>query len=741
MPEPRAAVGKPLERTDGTLKVTGRARYAAEFDTPGLAHAVIVTSTVARGRVTGYDTAAAEKAPGVLAVVTPKTAPPLKPVPGRELFPKAKQLPLELRPPLADDRVYHFGQAVAVVVADTFERASAAAALVRVAYAVETPALGAARAEGFEPESFAGREELQYRRGDAAKALAGAVVRVEATYRTPVEHHHPIEPAATVAEWKDDALALHDSSRWVHATRKVLAGVFGLPAEQVRVVAPFVGGAFGSKGFTWQHNILAAAAAKVVGRPVKLVLTRRQMATLAGHRPETTQTVALGAAKDGALVALRHATTSTTSPLSDFVEPCGTLSKHLYACPAVAVAHRAVRVNRSSPIFMRAPGEAGGTFALEVAMDELAVALGMDPVELRLKNHADGDEEKGLPWSSKHLKECYRRGAERFGWAKRDPRPRSMRDGRLLVGWGMATAAYPGVRAEAKASVRVAADGRAVASSAAHEIGNGAYTVFTQLAADALGLSVEKVRFELGDSALPFAPAAGGSQTTATVGSAVLAAAEAGKTELAKLAVADQKSPLFGLKPDDLAARDGKLVAKADAAKGDTFAEVLTRAGKKDIRAEASAGPGEEKEKFSFLSTGAHFVEVTIDPDLPRVRVTRVVGVFDPGKVLNPRTARSQLLGGVVMGLGAALTEETAYDPRGVAATPDLEGYLVPTAADAPAVDVSFVDEPDFAFNPTGGRGLGELGITGIAAAVANAVFHATGKRLRDLPITPDKLL
>ena len=735
------ALGRPLDRADGPLKVAGRARYAAEFNPAGLAHAVVVTSRVARGQVTGYDTAAAEAMPGVLAVVTPRTAPPMRPVPGHELFPKGKP-PLELRPPLADDRVHHFGQAVAVVVADTFERATAAAAHVRVAVAAAEPTLDPARADGFEPESFAGREELQYRRGDAAAALAGAEVTVAVTYRTPVEHHHPIEPAATVAAWDGDSLTLHDSSRWVRATRKVAAGVFGLPADRVRVIAPFVGGAFGSKGFTWQHNLLAAAAAKVVGRPVKLVLTRAQMATLAGHRPETVQTVALGATRAGRLVAIRHATTSTTSPVADFVEPCGTLSKHLYACPAVAVTHRVVRVNRSSPVFMRAPGEAAGLFALESAVDELAHALGTDPVELRLRNHADRDEEKGRPWSSKHLAECYHRGAERFGWAKRDPRPRAMRDGRLLVGWGMATAAYPGIRDKAGARVRVTADGRAVAASAAHEIGNGAYTVLAQVAADALGLPADRVRFELGDTALPFAPAAGASQTTATVGSAVIAAAAAAKAKLANLAAADRASPLFGLAADDVVARDGKLVAKADAAKADAFTDVLRRAGLAGVAAEASAGPGEEKQKFSFLSTGAHFVEVAVDPDLPRVRVRRVVGVYDPGKVLNPKTARSQFLGAVLMGLGAALLERTVYDPRGGAVvTPDLEGYLLPVAADAPEIDVSFVDEPDPVFNPTGGRGLGELGITGLAAAVANAVFHATGKRVRDLPITPDKLL
>jgi len=728
---------------DGTAKVTGRASYAAEHHPAGVVHAVVVTSTIARGRVTGYDTAAAENLPGVLAVITARSAPKMNPVPGRELFPKGDP-PIELRPPLADDKVHHFGQAVAVVVADTFERAAAAAAAdrVRVAYAAEEPTLDPAKGARDKPETFAGREELQHRRGDVDEALGRADTKVEVTYRSPVEHHHPVEPAACVAEWTDGALTLHDSSRWVHAVRKVAAGVFGLTPDKVRVVCPFVGGAFGSKGFTWQHDLLAAAAAKAVGRPVKLVLTRAQMATLAGHRPEAVQAVALGATKDGKLTALRHATTSTTSPLAAFVEPCGTLSKHLYSCPTVDVSHRVVRLNRSSPVFMRAPGEAAGTFALESAMDELANALGLDPVDLRLRNHADRDEEKGRPWSSKHLRECYRRGAERFGWAKRDPKPRSMRDGRLLVGWGMATAAYPGIRAEASASIRLSADGLAEVKCAAHEIGNGAYTVLTQIAADALGLPADRVRVELGDTALPFAPAAGASQTTATVGSALIAAADAVRVKLVGLAAADRRWPLFDVPADGAALAGGKLVAKDNPAKADGYGDILRRAGQMEISAEVSVKPGEEKEKFSFLSTGAQFVEVKIDPDLPRVRVTRVVGVYDPGKVLNPRLARSQFLGGITMGLGAALLERTVYDPRrGSVVTPDLEGYLVLVNADAPEIDVSFIDEPDYAFNPTGGRGLGELGITGLAAAVANAVFHATGRRVRDLPITLDHLL
>lgn len=734
-------LGQPLDRADGVAKVTGRAKFAADFDAPGLAHAIIVTSLIARGRATLYDTAAAERSPGVLAVLTPKTVPPLRPVPA-DLLP-VKRPPIELRPPLADDTIHHFGQAVAVVVADTLEQAHHAASRVRVSYETEPPVLTPGQAErtAFEPETFAGRDELQVTRGDVPAGLRAAAVRVEATYHTPVEHHHPLEPSAAVAVWAGDALTVHDSSRYVHGAKKVMAAVLGLAADKVRIVAPFVGGAFGSKGFTWQHDLLAAVAAKAVGRPVKLALTRPQMATLAGHRPETVQALALGAAKGGGLTAVRHATTSTTSPVADFVEPCGTLTKHLYACPSVAVSHRVVRLNRSSPVFMRAPGELPGTFALESAMDELAEKLGLDPVGLRLTNHADRDEEKDLPWSSKHLKECYRRGAERFGWAKRAPKPRATRDGKWLVGSGMATAAYPGVRGAARATVRLRSDGTAVAASAGHEIGNGAYTVLAQVAADVLGLPAAKVRFDLGDSALTVAPAAGASQTTATVGTAVVNAAREVTAKLAGLATADRASPLFGVAADRVALRDGKLVSTADGTKAEPIAAVLRRAGRDEIEAEGSSAPPKDP-KFAVMSFGAHFVEVRVDPEFGTVRVARVVGVFDPGRVLNPKAARSQIVGGVVMGLGAALLEQTVYDPRtGRPATADLADYLVPVNADVPPIDVSFIDEPDYRFNPTGGRGLGELGITGIAAAVANAVYHATGTRVRRLPITCDRLL
>ena len=742
MPDHRPPLGRPADRVESAAKVTGRAKYAADFAPPSLAYAVIVGSPVARGRVTGYDLAAAEKSPGVLAVLTPPNRLPMNPVPGKELFPKGVP-PVELRPPLADEVVHHAGQAIAVVVADTFERATHAASLVRVTYRAEPPVttVEAATGTAFRPETFAGKDELQTARGDA-NALAGAATRLEQSYRVPVQHHHPIEVCAAVAAWAGDELTLHDTSRNLRDARNVAAAVFGLPKAAVRVLCPFVGGAFGSKGYTFQHDLLAAAAARVVGRPVKLVLTRRQMATLAGHRPETRQTLALGAAEDGKLTAVAHATTSTTSTVADYAEPCGAMTNKMYSCANVTTSHQVVRLNRSSPIFMRGPGEFEGSFALESALDELSYGLGIDPVELRLRNHADRDEGKGLPWSTRHLKECYRRGAAAFGWAGRNPTPRSNRDGHWLVGTGMATAAYPANRDAASASVRLTADGGAVGRAIAHEIGNGAQTVLARIAAAALELPAEVVRFELGDSSLPEAPGAGGSRTTATVGPAVMAAAAAVVAKLARVAVADRRSPLFGLAPDAVTVRGGRLVSRADAAKSDPFAAVLSRANLKGIEAEAHSAPGGEAKEFSFLSTGAVFVEARVDADLGAVRVSRVVGVYDPGAVLNPKAARSQVLGGVVMGLGATLSEGTAYDARsGRPVNPDLGDYHVAVFADIPTIDVAFVNEPDPRFNPTGARGVGEIGITGVAAAIANAVFHATGKRVRDLPITPDKLL
>ncbi len=740
-------VGQPHDRVDGRLKVTGAAKYAAEFNVPGLVHAYAVESTISKGKITAVDTAAAEKAPGVLAILTHLNAPKLKEATSDMM---TGGIRLELRNPLVDDVISYGGQHVALAVAETFEQARHAARLIRFTYAAERPALTPADVPGTgqQPPENNG-DKIQVTKGDVAAALrAAGGTRVAATYGTPTETHNPIEPAATVAHWTAaDRLVLYDASQYVKGVQAILAETFNLPRENVRVVNPFVGGGFGCKAGFSNHTVLPAMPARVVGRPVKLPLTRSSMFSVLGHRTMTSQTLTLAAEDDGRLRAVRHATDCVTSPLGQFVEGCGvTTTNVLYASPAIEFGHTVYTVNTGQPSFMRAPGECPGTFAVESAMDELAVALRMDPVQLRLVNYAEKHPVSGKPWSTKFLRDAYRVGAERFGWDQRTPEPRSMRDGNLLVGMGMATALYPGYKMAAQARVRLAADGTVLAQSATHEIGTGAYTTFTQITAEAVGVPVEKVRFELGNTDLPFAWAAGGSSSTATVGHAIHEAAKALHAKLGALAVLDPRSPLRGLNPQTLEmVAPGRLGVKGDPAKSDGFTDLLARAGQDSLEGDGAfkpAKPNEHEEGVVFQSFGAHFVEVAVDPDLPRVQVRRVVSVMDCGRIINPKTARSQVMGGVVMGLGMALAEETVYDrATGLPVTRNLADYHVPVHADVVSVEPFFVGEPDYQFNPMGARGVGEIGITGVAAAVANAVFHATGKRVRDLPITPDKLM
>jgi xanthine dehydrogenase YagR molybdenum-binding subunit len=715
------SVGRPLDRVDGRAKVTGAAQYAAEVRLPDMAYAVLVTSTIARGRIIGVETEPARRVGGVHAVLTHENAPRLR-EPDRGDPHAARGGALgERSVPLAGADVHFAGQPVAVVVAETLEQAEHAASLVRVRYAPERPVLqiADAMATAARPDRYQG-EPLQHRRGDPDAALrAEGTVRIERTYTTPVETHVAMEPGAAVASWADGMLTVYDATQWVLGVRATLAEMFGLAPERVRVHCPFTGGAFGSKGQQWPHVVLAAMAARVTGRPVKLVLTRAQTFTGMGHRPPTVQTVTLAATAEGRLTAIRHATVQPTSPLTDYIESCalGT-SAVLYACPNVDLPHTLVRVNVAAPTYMRAPGEAPGTFAIECAMDELAEALALDPLELRLRNYAERDPASGRPWSSKHLRECYALGAERFGWARRTPAPGSMRDGGLLVGWGMATAVYPANRWPASASVRLFDDGCAVVRSATHDLGTGSYTVFAQVAADALGLPAERVAFELGDTAFPPAPLSAGSNSAASVSEAIVAAARAVRGKVSALSA-------FAGAPAD----------------GAPFADVLKAAGVPSVDASASVPGADDGGPVTFESFGAQFCEVAIDPVLPRVRLRRVVSVHDVGRVLNHKLARSQIMGGVVMGAGMALMEHTVYDPRsGRPVTDNLADYHVPVCADIGAIEVDFIEHPDTRFNTLGCRGLGEIGITGVAAAIANAVYHATGRRVRDLPMTPDIL-
>lgn len=731
------AIGQPWSRVDGRATVTGTALYSGDRSLPGMVHAALVQSTVAHGRIAEINAEAARSAPGVLHVMTQQNRPPLKPAP--EAF--TKDFPAERRAPLADDVIHYAGQHIALIVAETLEQAEASAMLLQVKYETKTPKLTPLETldESYTPDHFATNteEKLQSVRGDVAHEREGT--RVGHEYRTPVVTHNPIEMAATVAQWNGDELVLFDSTRWLDGERKVLAHMLNMPETKIRILCDFVGGAFGSKSFLWQHVALVALAARVVQQPVKLMLTRRQMFTSVGHRPKTYQTVKLAADGRGSLQTVEHHTLSETSPIAHFVEPAAVMARNLYRCQNVAISHRVAPVNIATPCFMRAPGEAAGMFALESEMDAMAVALGIDPLELRLRNYAEIDEQEQRPWSSKHLHACYEQGARRFGWERRNPQPGSMRRGSFRVGWGTATAAYPGRRSPAAVRAVAGRDGRIVFSSATHAVGTGTATAMVQVAASALGVPAERIEFRLGDSAFPEAPVTGGSQTTASVGPALQAAAETLRAKIVAMAVADPASPLQRKDTGQVSMERGTLAASG--AQEDYLA-LLGRMSEPQLEVEAQSGPGEEKKQFTFMSFGAHFAEVLVDMELCQVHVSRWTGVFDPGRVLNAKTSRSQVLGGILFGLGMALFEETVYDGRsGGVLNPDLSEYLVATNPDAPEFDISFVNEPDMHFNPLGVRGVGELPITGAPAAIANAIYHATGKRFTQLPIRPEMLL
>ncbi len=731
-------VGRPVDRVDGRAKVTGAARYAADAPVPAPLHAVIVQSTIARGRIVAFDDAATLAVPGVVLLLTHRNAPrvPVLPFDFVTPLPVAEQLA-----PLQEPGVAYDGQHVAAVVAETLEAAREGAARLRIAYERVEPELDAERAREVDaPEQWFG-SDAQPRRGEPESAYAASDVRIDATYVTPAEAHNPMEPSATVAEWRDGDLVVHESTQWVRGTRAVLAKSFELDESRVRVISPFVGGGFGCKGFFWPHTLIAAMAAKLAGRAVKLVLTREQMFSSCGYRTRTRQRVRAGATRDGRLQALLHDVLGASSRVGTFVETAGGATEMLFDVPNVAVTHRVARLDVPTPTAMRAPGETPGTFALGCALDELAYACGLDPLEVLRRNHAVSDPSSGLPFSSKHLLECYERGAEAFGWSDRARGLRATRDGNELVGVGVATATFPALRFAAEARVTIGADGTIDVASATHDIGTGMYTILAQIAADALGVDPAAIRVRIGDSSFPNAPVAGGSMSSASVGPAVHGAAERARRQAVAIATSAGPSPLHGLRPDDVEVRDGVLRARDDPSRAVAFADVV-RLGGGAIECTAGAAPGDEGERFSFHSFGAQFIEVRVDAELGRARVSRALGVFDCGRILNPKTARSQMLGGIVWGIGMGLLEETVRDARaGAVVTNNLADYHVPVNADVRNVDVLFVEEPDYRLNPLGVRGVGEIGLTGVAAALANAVYHATGVRVRDLPIVPEKLL
>ncbi|KAB0675837.1 xanthine dehydrogenase family protein molybdopterin-binding subunit [Aureimonas leprariae] len=730
-------VGAPISRIDGPLKVKGQARFAAEVPMEGLVYAALAYSTVPKGRIAALDTGAAEAAAGVVLVMTHLNAPRMKQVP---LFMTAEKAAggIDL-PIMQDERIHWNGQPIAVVLAETQEQADHAASLVTAAYAVEpaTTSFATAKAKGTTPGLFMG-QPLKTAVGDAEAALASAPHKVDAVYTTPRHNHNPIELHAVTLAWSGDELRIHDATQAVAHEAWSLAQVFGIDEGQVRVTSPYVGGGFGSKTL-WDHQVLAAAAAKLAGRPVRLMLSREGVYRVVGGRTVTEQRVALGAKEDGAFEAVIHTGTVAMSPHNNLPEPFILATKGAYASRTFKLDVETTALDMLANTFMRAPGEAVGTFALECAVDELAVELGMDPIELRIRNEPEKDPIEGTPFSSRHIVEAYRAGAERFGWAKRAA-PGTRREGEWLVGMGCATATYPYYRMPGGAArIVLTRDGRATVSIAAHEMGMGTATVNTQVAAERLGLPMEAVTFAYGDSSLPGAVLAGGSQQTAAIGASVIAAQRELATELLKLAGND--TPLAGLSVDEVEARDGGLGSIVDPGRFETYASILARAGREDVTVEAEGAQPLETMHWSMHSYGAMFAEMRVNTVTGEVRVSRFLGSFDCGRILNSKTAASQFRGGIIMGLGLALMEETQFDERsGRIMNPSLAEYHVPVHMDVPPIEVIWTDIPD-PHTPMGAHGVGEIGITGVGAAVANAVFNATGKRIRDLPITLDKLM
>jgi xanthine dehydrogenase YagR molybdenum-binding subunit len=733
-------VGQPILRVDGRLKVTGAARYTADIPLEGAAHAAIVYSTIANGRTVSIDTAAAEKAPGVLVVLTHRNMPRMNPVPWSHLRPQGQTYL-----PLQDDRIHYAGQPIALAVAATLDQATYAGTLIKASYEKHAPAvfdLRTAKEDAVEPAQR--MWPLASLVGDPDKAIRDAAVKIERTYTMPDRHHNPMEPHATLAVWHDaGTLTLYDSTQMVVGTRKLTSLVLGVPEEKINVVCEFLGGGFGGKSWSWPHTLLAALAAKVVNRPVRVQLTRAQMYSMVGHQAATVQTIALGADRDGRLRGIRHDSVNPTSVFDDYVEYAALASRHLWrASGGISTSHRVVHVNRNSPVVLRAPMEAQGHFALESAMDEVAYATGVDPVELRLRNDTDTDPHSGRPFSTRALRECLTKGAARFGWDKRTPEPRSMRDGRYLIGQGVAAAIFTHWRWPGKARVTLNGDGSALAEAAAHDIGTGTYTVMTQIAADALGMAPDRVTVRLGDTRLPESHPAIGSATVPNATAAVMLAARAARDKAVELALTGRDAPFAGAASEDVVVADGRL-ALAKTNLNITYAELLARNGLSRLVGDGDYVPVEEvngpKAIFSF---SAVFAEVSVDPDLGLVRLNRFVGAYDAGRIINPKTARSQAIGGIIWGVGQALLEQSETDPAsGQFTNRNYSGYLTPTNADIPELDVLFVGGFDEEASPLGAKGLGELTAVSVAPAITNAVYHATGKRIRDLPITLEKLL
>jgi xanthine dehydrogenase YagR molybdenum-binding subunit len=736
-PKPVKQLG---HRYEGIAKVTGKIKYAAEFSHPfpkaDLAYAYIVQSTIPSGTVVSIDRVAADRAPGVIAILTPFNAPRLSQAPPQP--PARRNLSL-----LQDTSVSYNGQPVAVVVAKSLNEAKAAAAMLELKYAEKVAQIGLKERVGEArwPKN-PGKEPAGNHRGDLQAGFSKSAVIIENTYITPIQHHSPMEPHGTIAWWEGEKLNVYDATQYISGVKSSLAKTLNIPVDYVHVMNPVVGGGFGSKGSMWSHVPLCAMAAKVTGKPVKLVMEREQMFGPVGGRPSTINKIKLGASSEGKLLAMQHDVVMNASVLEDFVEHAEGPTKDLYMSEANSVSAKVVDVNLGVSTFMRAPGEAPGTAVLEIAMDELAEKLQMDPLKLRLVNYADKDPSHDRPWSNKHLRECYQQAAERFGWSKRNATPATRTEGNNLIGYGMATATYPANRSAAQAVVRLLPDGKMFVGSGTQDLGTGTYTIMAQQAGAGLGIDPAMVEVKLGDSTLPKAPVSGGSQSSASVLPAIAEATTQLKLKLADLATGDANSPLHGLKTLDIEARDGKLVNKNDPSQTDSLVDLIARNGNKPVEAMGSAEPSESRDSMTSASWGAVFAEVAVDRDTHMVKVRRVVATYDIGTLLNEKTGLNQLMGGITWGVSFALHEQAHIDPvYGRVVNESLAEYHVPVNADIGTIDVTVLNIPDLKFNPIGSRGIGEIGITGTAAAVANAIYNATGKRIREYPITSDKIM
>ena len=729
-----------LDRVDGKQKVTGAAKYSADYIIPGLTYAVLVESTIAKGHIKNIDIKKAENAPGVLAVIYHGNAPK---IPGYETG------GIPATPPTAGEpfrifqnaRIYFAGQPIAVVVADTYERALYAAGLVKAVYnnMEHKTSVEANKDKAALPTS---PRYANYLRGEA-NAYKNASIKIEAEYIIPIEVHNPLELHATIALWDgEDKVTVYEKTQGVKSTQRSIMDAFKLKEQNVQVNSDYVGGGFGSGLRTWPHTIAAVLTAKKVNKPVKLVLSRSQMFTMVGYRPYSWQKMGLGATPDGKLTGITHEAISETSTYEEFTDRTVDLSKMLYACPNVNTSYKIIALDKSTPTWMRGPGEATGAFALESAMDELSYALNIDPLELRIKNHADIDPQRKLPWSGKYLKECYEKGAQAIGWNKRNPKPNSMQDGEWKLGFGIGSGSFASSRGRATVKAVLLANGSLLLQCAVSDSGPGTATSMTGIATEAFGLSPDKITFELGDSSFPPGPTQGGSTTTSTLGSAVHDVCKALQQKMAELITNKEGSLLKNAKPEDLVFAKGYVTLKTDTAWKVAYADVLKQHNLSQLEVTKDSQAGDERNRFSIYSFAVHFVQVLVHPLTGVVRIKRVVTVADAGRIINEKTAASQIMGGVVSGIGMALMEDGVFDHRlGRFVNNNLGDYHLPVSADVPKIEALFIDKPDPIINPMGSKGLGEIANVGFAAAVANAVYHATGKRIRELPITPDKLL